>query len=150
MPRDQSVRVLFVVRHAERFRAVVSEELPRDHRSRPACRLADGAPALDRAALTERHAETLAAFTATLGTTCAEADGADATGSPAPTRPGQTPLDLHAQALVTAPTGGHSPAVGYAAPSPSPPPESPHCPGCPHIPSCPNTSCRPRCSPTGS
>ncbi|MBX7548042.1 hypothetical protein ABZX95_10650 [Streptomyces sp. NPDC004232] len=106
------VRLLFVVRHAERFRAVVCEELA--YRDSPeARRLVDEAPVLDlappvldRAALAERHTEAVAAFTAALGRAPA-AERADLT----PTGPGRTPLDLHARALVTALTGEPSPEV---------------------------------------
>ncbi|OIK07565.1 hypothetical protein [Streptomyces monashensis] len=107
------VRLLFVVRHAERFRTAVSEELA--HRDSPeARRLIDEAPvldlappALDRATLAERHAEAVAAFTAALGR-------APAVGRAdlAPAGPGRTPLDLHAAALVTALAG--EPAPGAA------------------------------------
>ncbi|MFI2200183.1 AAA family ATPase [Streptomyces sp. NPDC020192] len=103
------VRLLFVVRHAERFRAVVSEEL--GHRGHDARYLIDEAPwldlappVLDRAALAERHAEALAAFTAVRGDAPADAGRGTA---PAPAC--QTPLDLHAQALVTALTDGPAP-----------------------------------------
>ncbi|MGN5377641.1 hypothetical protein ACQ4WX_07695 [Streptomyces lasalocidi] len=107
------VRLLFAVRHAERFRAVVGEEL--SCRGGPeARRLVDLAPVLDlappvldRAALAERHAEAVAAFTAALG----RAPAADRTDL-ALTGTGPAPLDLHAAALVTALTG--EPAPGAA------------------------------------
>ncbi|MEU6508363.1 hypothetical protein [Streptomyces sp. NPDC046942] len=111
-PQDgPPVRLLFVVRHAERFRAVVSEELGQDHRSRDTRYLIDEAPVLDlappvldRAARAERHAQAVAAFTAVLGDA-----PADAPRGTAPAPDGQTLLDLHAQALVTALTGGPAP-----------------------------------------
>ncbi|MEU8973333.1 hypothetical protein AB0D11_29425 [Streptomyces monashensis] len=106
------VRLLFVVRHAERFRAVVCEELA--YRDSPEVRrLVDEAPVLDlalpvldRAALAERHAQAVADFTAALGRAPA-AGRADL--SLAGT--GRTPLELHAAALVTALTGEPAPAA---------------------------------------
>ncbi|MFF5858580.1 hypothetical protein ACFY8B_23620 [Streptomyces sp. NPDC012751] len=123
-PHDTTpVRLLFVVRHAERFRAVVGQELDYSRGDPDVLRLLADAPVLnlappvlDRATLAERHAEASAAFTAALadaaGTGRADdTEAAHAGSSPgtAPVRPERTPLrtplDLHAQALVTALTG---------------------------------------------
>ncbi|MFF9131461.1 hypothetical protein ACF1AY_10895 [Streptomyces sp. NPDC014776] len=123
------VRLLFVVGHAERFRAVVGEELAYSHDDPEVRRLLADAPVLnlappvlDRAVRAERHAEALAAFTAALtdaaGSERAVGTEAAQSGAPlsaVPVRPEraslQTPLDLHAQALVTALTGEPVPAV---------------------------------------
>ncbi|MET8565738.1 hypothetical protein ABZV75_36220 [Streptomyces flaveolus] len=129
-PHDTTpVRLLFVVRHAERFRAVVGEELDYSQGDSDVLRLLANAPVLnlappvlDRAVLAERHAEALAAFTAALadaagtgradGTEAAHAGASRGTAPVRPERtPFQTPLDLHAQALVTALTGEPVPAV---------------------------------------
>ncbi|MEU2877048.1 hypothetical protein [Streptomyces sp. NPDC007070] len=124
-----SVRLLFVVRHAERFRAVVGEELKYSRGSPEVLRFLADAPVLrlappefDRTDLAERHAEALAAFTAALADTAGSrrADGtegahAGASRSGAPVRPEptslRTPLDVHAHALVTALTGESAPAL---------------------------------------
>ncbi|GAA0522388.1 hypothetical protein GCM10010390_25710 [Streptomyces mordarskii] len=120
-PRDTPpVRLLFVVGHAERFRAVVREELDYSRggpdllhllADAPVLRLAP--PALDRAALAERQAVALAAFTAALGggTGAGRTDRTVAAPVDTPVLPGRTPLDLHAQALVSALTGTPLPAV---------------------------------------
>ncbi|MFG3547849.1 hypothetical protein [Streptomyces sp. NPDC047725] len=129
-PHDRTpVRLLFVVRHAERFRAVVGEELEHSQDDPDVLRLLADAPVLnlappvlDRAVLSERHAEALAAFTAALADAAGteRADGIEAAHAGAspgtvvvrPERtPLQTPLDLHAHALVTALTGEPAPAV---------------------------------------
>ncbi|MFB7598947.1 hypothetical protein [Streptomyces sp. NPDC056160] len=100
------VRLLFVVGHAERFRAVVGEELEYFRDDPDVLRLlADGPvlnlapPVLDRAALAERYAEALAAFTAALadaaGTERAVGTEAAHAGAPlgaAPVRPERTRL----------------------------------------------------------
>lgn len=124
-----SVRLLFVVRHAERFRAVVGEELKYSRGTPEVLRLLADAPVLqlappefDRTVLAERHAEALAAFTAALADTAGSrrADGAEgahagASRSGTPVRPEptslRTPLDVHAQALATALTGEPAPAL---------------------------------------
>ncbi|MFF8594622.1 hypothetical protein ACF061_24870 [Streptomyces sp. NPDC015220] len=128
-PDTPPVRLLFVVRHAERFRAVAGEELEYSRGDPDVLRLLADAPVLhlappvlDRAVLAERHAEALAAFTAALEDAAGtervvgtEAADAGAALGAAPVRPErtsfQTPLDLHAQALVTALTGEPVPAV---------------------------------------
>ncbi|MET8768895.1 hypothetical protein [Streptomyces sp. NPDC004658] len=117
------VRLLFVVQHAERFRAVVGEELNYSQGDPDVLRFLADAPVLNlappvlgQAVLAERHAEAVAAFTAALsdaaGTGRADDTEAAHAGSSlgtVPVRPErtplQTPLDLHAQALVTALTG---------------------------------------------
>ncbi|MEU7363610.1 MULTISPECIES: hypothetical protein [Streptomyces] len=123
------VRLLFVVRHAERFRAVVGEELDYSRGDPDVLRLLANAPVLnlappvlDRAVLAERRAEASAAFAAALADAAGteRADGTEAAHAGAslgtvPVRPErtplQTPLDLHAQALVTALTGEKVPAL---------------------------------------
>ncbi|MFF8908724.1 hypothetical protein [Streptomyces olivaceoviridis] len=129
-PHDTTpVRLLFVVRHAERFRAVVGEELDYSRGDPDVLRLLANAPVLDlappvldKAVLAERRAEASAAFTAALADAAGteRADGTEAAHAGAslgtvPVRPErtslQTPLDLHAQALVTALTGEPVPAV---------------------------------------
>ncbi|MEW2290172.1 hypothetical protein [Streptomyces sp. NPDC047841] len=123
------VRLLFVVRHAERFRAVVGEELDYSRGDPDVLRLLANAPVmnlappvLDQDVLAERHAEALAAFTAALPDTAGTERADDTEAAHAGSSPGtvpvrsertplQTPLDLHAQALVTALTGEPVPAV---------------------------------------
>jgi DNA polymerase III delta prime subunit len=110
------VRLLLIARHQDAVRRTVARELEREAKGRRYQYLVEQAPALvleppalDRATLDERYREAVVVMTAALGDAAAPTarDGLD---GPAPARSGQTPLDLHAQALVTALRGGPGPA----------------------------------------
>ncbi|MFJ9901654.1 hypothetical protein ACIRVK_01890 [Streptomyces sp. NPDC101152] len=109
------VRLLLIARHQDAVRRTVARELEREARGRyrylveQAPALVLEPPTLDRATLDERYREAVVAMTAALADAAAPTarDGLD---GPAPARSGQTPLDLHAQALVTALRGGPGPA----------------------------------------
>lgn len=114
-PERPAVRVLLITRHQDVFRRTLARELEREAKGRyrylvertPVLVLEP--PAQDRATLDERYREAVVTMTAALGDAAAPTalDGLD---GPTPARSGQSPLDLHAQALVTALHGGPGPA----------------------------------------